>query len=127
MCSDQSGVLYVLNNILRTPSVGCIGVLKYFIDMSAVYTLEDVRKNDGKQSGSTWIVVKNNVYDVTSYMAEVCFVFRFAHLTKIMFKTLHRKKRGGLQLKIFLPLHKGLRTTGIGHLETPRSAFNKNF
>lgn len=45
----------------------------FFVIMSEVvkYSLEEVAKNNGKDSNKVWIIVRNNVYDVTEYLDEV--------------------------------------------------------
>lgn len=40
------------------------------------YTLAEVAKNDGKNGTNVWMIIKNNVYDVTNYMDGVSFVNR---------------------------------------------------
>lgn len=42
-----------------------------------VYTLAQVAENNGKNGNRAWIVVKNNVYDITDFLNEVniCIVF----------------------------------------------------
>lgn len=35
------------------------------------YTLEEVAKNNGKINPNVWMIIKNNVYDVTNYMDKV--------------------------------------------------------
>lgn len=41
--------------------------------MSSVqlYTLEEIKKNNGKDGAPTWIVIRDIVYDVTTYLNEV--------------------------------------------------------
>ncbi|KAJ3658170.1 hypothetical protein Zmor_009927 [Zophobas morio] len=34
------------------------------------FSLEEVAKNDGKNGNKTWIIVKDNVYDVTDYVDD---------------------------------------------------------
>lgn len=36
------------------------------------YTSEEVAKNNGKINPNIWMIIHNNVYDVTNYMDEVC-------------------------------------------------------
>lgn len=45
-------------------------------NMSAVifYTLEEIKKNTGKDGSRIWIVYKDSVYDVTDYVENVSFV-----------------------------------------------------
>lgn len=35
------------------------------------FSLYEIAKNDGKEGHKTWIIVRDNVYDVTDYMDEV--------------------------------------------------------
>lgn len=39
--------------------------------MAQLYTLNDVRQRNGKNGADTWIVIKDNVYDVTKYLNDV--------------------------------------------------------
>jgi len=34
------------------------------------FTLEDIAKHDGVQESTVWIIIKDNVYDVTPYLDE---------------------------------------------------------
>lgn len=40
-------------------------------NMSQLYTLNDVRQRNGKDGADTWIVIKDVVYDVTTYLDQV--------------------------------------------------------
>lgn len=35
------------------------------------YTLEEIRKNNGKDTDRVWIIYKDSVYDVTEYLESV--------------------------------------------------------
>jgi sulfite oxidase len=37
---------------------------------ASVYTREQVSKNDGKQTGKTWVTLGDNVYDITDFIKE---------------------------------------------------------
>lgn len=37
----------------------------------AMYSLEEVARNDGQFGSRTWIAIKDSVYDVTDYLAQV--------------------------------------------------------
>lgn len=43
----------------------------YLKNMPQIYSLEQVANNDGQNSKLMWIVVRDNVYDVTEYLNEV--------------------------------------------------------
>lgn len=44
--------------------------------MSQLYTLDDVKLNNGKNGGKTWIVIHDNVYDVTNFLKDVSFLLQ---------------------------------------------------
>lgn len=39
--------------------------------MSQLFTLEEIKPNNGKDGAKTWIVLHDNVYDVTDYLKDV--------------------------------------------------------
>lgn len=40
--------------------------------MIGKYTLCDISGNDGKNGKPVWIIIKGDVYDVTTFVKEVC-------------------------------------------------------
>lgn len=50
--------------------------------MSAVifYTLEEIKKNNGKDGNRIWIVYKDSVYDVTDYVENVSLSLFFCRM-----------------------------------------------
>lgn len=45
--------------------------LKFFLKMSQLYTLDEVKAHNGPNGARTWIVLHDNVYDVTDYLEDV--------------------------------------------------------
>lgn len=39
--------------------------------MSQLFTLDEVKPHNGKDGAKTWIVLHDNVYDVTDYLKDV--------------------------------------------------------
>lgn len=39
--------------------------------MSKLFTLEEIKSQNGKNGAKTWIVLHDNVYDVTDYLQDV--------------------------------------------------------
>lgn len=53
--------------------------------MSKLYSLDEIKSNNGKNGAKTWIVLYDNVYDVTDFLKEVSFFSRtFSILTNIL-------------------------------------------
>lgn len=47
--------------------------------MSKLFTLEEIKSQNGKNGAKTWIVLHDNVYDVTDYLQDVIpYFFSFA-------------------------------------------------
>lgn len=59
-------------------------MLGFLVDMSEIvkYSLDEISKNNGKDGSKVWIIVRNNVYDVTDYLDEVklfiCMIYLIA-------------------------------------------------
>lgn len=50
-------------------------------NMSKLFTLEEIKSQNGKNGAKTWIVLHDNVYDVTDYLQDVIpYFFSFASL-----------------------------------------------
>lgn len=39
--------------------------------MSRLYTLDEVKLNNGQNNARTWIIIHDSVYDVTDYLQDV--------------------------------------------------------
>lgn len=61
-------------SVLLIPRSLILLFVYYFTTMTAIqyYSLEEISKNNGKINSKIWIVIKNNVYDITNYMDKVC-------------------------------------------------------
>lgn len=56
--------------------------------MAELYTLEEVKKHNGKDSDRTWIVIHDIVYDPTDYMKDVRKNVLNEHKRKMLIKKL---------------------------------------
>lgn len=39
--------------------------------MSQLYTLAEIKQHNGKNGAQTWVVIHDNVYDVSDYLKDV--------------------------------------------------------
>lgn len=39
--------------------------------MSQLYTLDEIKQQNGKNGAKTWVVIHDNVYDVSDYLKDV--------------------------------------------------------
>lgn len=65
--------------------------------MSKLYTLEEIKSQNGKNGAKTWIVLHDNVYDVTDYLEDVRIFFP---LDGILFDLFDRKKCSAFHLDL---------------------------
>lgn len=65
--------------------------------MSKLYTLEEIKSQNGKNGAKTWIVLHDNVYDVTDYLEDVGIFFA---LDGIVFDFWDRRKCSAFDLDL---------------------------